>query len=363
MRVLHVSDDPLPDARVEKMAYLSEKMGWQTFFAGPGFGGFALGEAFFEALHYIPWNRYVRLGIPPFWQRTKRKLKSIVQKLNPDLIHAHDVFAAALTCDLGYPFVFDDHELVSLEKASDIEHGGRGLVDCFAGRYEAQKWEKWERQICERGPVITVSEGIAEHYIGLGARTFVVPNYPSLYELSRARLSEEKDEPLTSVYVGGEAFSNPRPLRNTVGMADIFEELKMRLVVIGDRDLPSRDFIVSKGYVPHLDLYKVISRYHVGLLPWKKHWFHKYANPNKPYLYAHSGLVVVVTSSLSNVIKAFKGKCRTIEDSSDLKRLLLDLSDNMDLVLREGEETREFAARNFVFEKYEDQVMGAYRSA
>ena len=363
MRILHISDDPLPDARVEKMAYLSKRRGWETFFAGPGFRSFALNEEVFDGLHYVPWNRYVRLGLRPFFQRTKKRLRRIIEELKPDIIHAHDVFAAKMASDLGYPFVFDDHELVSLEKKSDVQCGGHGMIDWVAGRYEVWRWSSWEREICGETPVITVSDGISRHYTELGAKTYVVPNYPSLFELSKIRLSRKKDDVFTAVYLGSEIISKPRPFRNVRGITEIFKELGMRLVVIGDKSLSSTNLIISKGYIPHLKLYETMSRYHVGLLPWKKHWFHEYANPNKPYIYAHSGMVVVVTSSLENVVKAFRGRCRTIEDYSNLKDLLLELSRDMNDVQEEGRKIRDYALKNFIFEEYEDEVMESYKNA
>lgn len=363
MRVLHISDDPLPDTRVEKMAYLSRKRGWRTFFASPAFRSYALNEKVFESLHYVPWNRYVRLGFQPFFQRVKNKLRGVIKKLNPDIIHAHDVFAAKMVSDLGWPLVFDDHELVSLEKKSDVQSGGHGIIDWGAGRYEVWRWSSWEREICEKAPVITVSDDISEYYAKLGAKTFIVPNYPSLFELSKICLSKEKDKVFTAVYLGNDIISNPRPFRDLKGLIGIFKELRMRLVVIGDPTLSSNNFIISKGYIPHLRIYNMMSKYHVGLLPYRKHSFHKYANPNKPYMYAHSGMAVIVTSSLHNVVQAFEGRCRTMEDLSNLKDLLLDLSQNLNNIQEEGRKVREYALKNFIFEEYQNEVMEAYKNA
>lgn len=361
LKVLHVSDDPLPDARVEKMAYLSKKKGWEVFYAGPSSRSFALSTRVFDTLHCVPWNRYVRLG----FQKNKRKLRRIVEELNPDIIHAHNIFAAKMVCDFRCPFVFDDHELVSLQKKSDVQSGGHGIIDWFAGRYEVWRWSSWESEVCEKAQVITVSDDISQHYEELGAKTYIVPNYPSVFELSELRLSKEKDKVFTAVYLGRETISKTRSFRNLEGMIEVFRELGIRLVVVGDPSLSSHNSIISKGYIPHLGIYNIMSRYHVGLVPWKKHWFHKYVNPNKPYMYAHSGMAVIVTSSLHNVVEAFEGRCRTIEDYSDLKDLLVELSENrsIDEVQEEGEMVREYALKKLIFEEYADKVIEAYRNA
>ena len=363
MKVLHVIDTSLPDARVEKMAYLSKKRGWDTFFAGPAYNSFALGENVFTSLHIIPWNRYARLGIQPYFYSIKRKLRRIVSREKPDIIHAHNIFSAKMICDLGFPFVFDDHELVSLEKKSDVEWGRSGIADGVSGRYEVWRWSTWEREVSLRAPIVTVSDSIAEFYRSYGDKVFVMPNYPSLFELSKTRVSKEKDETFTAVYLGNDISTSFRPYRNIKGLAKVFKGSSIRLVVIGDVKLSSKGMIISKGYIPHLRLYDVMSKYHVGLLPWKKHWFHKYANPNKPYIYCHAGMIVLVTSSLQNVVEALDGRAKIIEDYTDLKETLVRLSQDIDMVLKEGKDNKEYAQNHLVFEHYEKNVMEAYKNA
>jgi len=361
LRVLHVSDDPLPDARVEKMAYLSKKMGCETFFAGPLRDGFALPERVFDEMHFVRWNRYVRLGLPPHYQWVRRRLQKAIRSVRPDIIHAHNVFSARMVHDLGYPFVYDDHELVSMEKLSDVAQGV--LYDRAVGKYEAWLWSRWEHQLSSRAPVITVSDGIARFYARWGASVFTVPNFPSLVEVSRAHLSEEKSNLFSVVYLGDDITASHKPYRDVRGIVDIFRGTDLRLAVIGDRNLRSEGPVLSRGYIEHSNLYDVISGYHVGLLPWKKHWFHRYANPNKPYIYAHSGVVVVATSSLQNVVEAFEGRARTIENFTDLKELLLELSRDVEGTIREGEDTRTYALNNLLFEHYESNVIEAYKKA
>ena len=363
MKVVHVSDYPLPDVRVERMAYLSNKKGWKVFFAGPSANSFALGENIFHRVYRLPWTRFARLGLQPHYGWVRRKLKKIISGIEPDIIHAHNVFSAKMVLSLGYPFVFDDHELVSMEKKSDIGFGDLG--DRIAARYERWLWGRWERELAEGAPIVTVSDGIAEHYADQLADVYVVPNYPSLFELGKAHLAEEKELSFTAAYLGkpGDIGSSHRPYRDVQGLLDIFKELNLRLVVIGDRSLPSEGPVLSKGFIHHSRLYDVISKFHVGLLPWKKHWFHKYANPNKPYIYAHSGVVVIATSSLRNVIKALGGTARAIDDFSDLKAVLLELSQDLRRTTEEGNNTRMFALGNLCLDHFDNELMDAYKKA
>ena len=154
-----------------------------------------------------------------------------------------------------------------------------------------------------------------------------------------------------------------KPYRDVRGIIDVFKELDFHFAVIGDENLSSEGPILSKGYIQHSKLYDVISSFHVGLLPWKRHWFHKYANPNKPYIYAHSGTVVVVTSSLQNVVRAFGGRAETIDGFSDLREVLLELSQDVEASIKKGQENKAYALNNFIFEHHRSKVMEAYKRA
>ena len=48
-------------------------------------------------------------------------------------------------------------------------------------------------------------------------------------------------------------------------------------------------------------------------IPFKKHWSHSYLSPNKAYEYAHAGLYVMCTSSLTSILETLKGNCSTFE--------------------------------------------------
>jgi len=362
MRILHLSGEPLPDIRVEKMAYLSKENGFEVFFAGRGFSSFALGENTFDGLFLVPWFPRAILGIPPYYRWIKRRIKKIVMKVKPDIIHAHNVVSAKVAYDLRLPFVFDDHEILSLEKKSDAKWSQRKMFDRAIDVYQAYRCRVWERKIAESHPVIVTCERAAEYYARFNSDVFAVPNYPSYFEIKKAQMAEEKNKEFTAVYLGGDVYRTRRPFRNVSKMLSIFKKTSnMRLIVVGDRKLKSCGNVISTGFIPHLKIYQVASRCHIGLLPWEKHWVHYYVNPNKPYIYAHCGLVVVVTSSLQNVVKAFRGNCITIESCRDLETVIKGLFENLTETIRRGLSTKKYAEKNFVFEHYAKRVKDAYK--
>lgn len=52
-----------------------------------------------------------------------------------------------------------------------------------------------------------------------------------------------------------------------------------------------------------------------------------------------------------------------MENYSDLQNTLLELSQDVNSVVKEGERNRDYAQRELIFERYESQVVEAYKKA
>jgi len=206
--------------------------------------------------------------------------------------------------------------------------------------------------------VITVSKPIADYYKTLGTKSFVIPNYPTRFELSGAKFSE-KVKPLTTIYLGN-TFDNTVTYRDGTGLIEFYDNSKRSIRCIGKSTSDHPSFT---GPVSHMELFTEMSKYHVGIIPWRKHLFHPYCCPNKAYSYAHCGLVVVVTPYLREVINSFKGRCRVMDTYDDLENILAELENDMDSTVAEGLENKEFATKNFILENYKDVIEEAYRNA
>lgn len=110
MKILSISSDPLPDSRVEKAAYTAKKKGHTIFFAGPQIRNFAFPLKTFEKTYSTPFKRVANLRLPPYWNQLTKSLEKVISDCKPDLIHAHNIIAGKLACELDTPFVYDDHE-------------------------------------------------------------------------------------------------------------------------------------------------------------------------------------------------------------------------------------------------------------
>lgn len=358
MKVLYISSDCLPDPRVEKVAQTAKRDGHITCFGGPFKDGLQIAAYPFDRFYRMPFNRLANVKVPFYWSALKRRLSRIIEEYNPDVIHAHNVIAARLTCEFSIPFIYDDHEYWS--------KNSKALRGIWEPRtiFKNWLWTRWEKWVIERASAILVTcETVAEEHKLLNDDVYVVPNLPLRSLTASLQPDFKENKCLSSVYLGRDC-STPSlvPYRNVEGLVDLFSKNNFgKLVVIGDSHLPSSRNIESLGFLPHRIMMDKLTKYHIGLLPWKKHWLHKYKNPNKPYEYAHAGLFVLTTSDIPCVIKRL-GECAVAFDNlSKLKDLLTYYANNLDEVQELRIKTRKFALENLTWEENcEPHIIHAY---
>ncbi len=104
-----------------------------------------------------------------------------------------------------------------------------------------------------------------------------------------------------------------------------------------------------------------MSKHSIGLVPFKKHWSHPYLNPNKAYEYAHVGLYVMCTRSLTTILETLKNNCSTFEDYETLMSQLEYFKNNPDVLYNKRREIFEFAQANLIWERNEKDIFRAYQ--
>ncbi|MEM3678179.1 MAG: hypothetical protein QW176_08555 [Candidatus Bathyarchaeia archaeon] len=360
-RILHVSDTPLPDARIEKMAYSIAERGAETYFAGPYSKRPALPEKGFKSLFTLDWSPRARMHLPPYWRTIKLSIKRLVDMLKPDLIHAHNIFAARLSYELGLRMVYDDHEYWPLELKAMRNYSSRsGLINVYLSWLAS----RWSKAISDRAPIIAASPTVVQEYLEHG-EAFLVPSYPNKLEIHMMRYQMRPRDGLSCVVIGRD-FPAQVSFRDTSGLLEALKyEEAVEVTLIGPpKNFTSNPRVHSLGYLNYADLLMELPRHHVGLIPWKPHWFHKYCSPNKAYQYAHAGLVVVAPYTMEPVIEAIgRDLCLTFRDFQELAEILRDLSRDLKYALKLGRETRECARERLTWELYEDAIGEAYESA
>jgi glycosyltransferase involved in cell wall biosynthesis len=379
MRILHLSDDGLPDWRVEKAALTAKKNGHDIFFGGRLNSNSH--STVFSEIYPIKWSAGAMIGVPYFYHRVKKQIKQLVKIIRPDIVHSHNIGSAKVSYDLGLPTVFDDHEyfrMLSLVNAESIKlhdssqrYSGinrtiHSIKLGFISRRSISNWTKWERELVSSVPTITVSEQIAYELRKVRAGStkdiFVVPNFPLEVETTEFR-EPQFHEKLLCVYAGGDSKFKQATNRDISGLTNLFMSRDIgNLTIIGWEPVSSEKFKAT-GFLPRERMFHEMMNGSIGLIPWKRHWSHPFLNPNKAYEYAHAGLFVMVTSDLTSVLQTLGDNCLTFEDYDDLALKLQHLKSNMDELYRKRLNLFNYAKTNLIWEKYESNIMSAYNSA
>ncbi|MFW9964733.1 MAG: hypothetical protein ACFFCX_14290 [Candidatus Sifarchaeia archaeon] len=325
MKILHISDGGLPDPRVERMALTMRKEGHELVFLG---GKEVKGQhlSVFSKTETEPLGIGVSITHNPFLKR--RWLKKI-NEMKPDIIHAHNIVVGNFLLEMGYPAILDDHENLS---AQSFVFRARPFIRRTAARTLVRKFPVWERELADRFPVLTVSEGIADYYREFTDRVGVVINVPYLSEVEWLQNPPSRKG---LVYMGRD-FSWPRfsPWRDMSGIRELL------------------DFDIISG-LSHKDMMIELTKHRIGLIPFRPHPFHSKCSLNKMYEYLHAGLQVVLTG-------------RFIEglDENTYLHPFNDFTDIVDTVCSvpeaDPEKIMEFARKNYFWEKQENIVKEAY---
>ncbi|MFW9794256.1 MAG: glycosyltransferase family 4 protein, partial [Candidatus Thorarchaeota archaeon] len=169
MRILHISHTGLPDPRVEKTAMTMQKEGHELIFLG---GRPDIGQSLsvFKESYCIPMVNNLRFVID---SRFKRKWIRMIDEIKPDVIHAHNLIAGSMILDTNYPVIYDDHEYWGKQA---FRFGSRGFIRKLALVPLEQKIPKWEKQMLENYPVLTVSENIAKEHRRIASHVGVTKN-------------------------------------------------------------------------------------------------------------------------------------------------------------------------------------------
>jgi hypothetical protein len=375
MRILHLSDTGLPDWRLQKTAMSDLKIGHQIFFAGAKL--IKSKCPMFTKIYEINWTAGARRGLPVYWSSVKKQMERILREIRPDVIHAHNIFSAKMASEFGFPFVYNDYEYWSkhslvVADAKPVLDESLHKVNIFWKRAKKaildpltiKMWTKWEKELVSLYPTITVSNRIADDFkkIGGSKKILVIPNFPLVSEISWLS-KPEFHSMLSSVYAGSDG--NSTQMFANRNLAGFFETFNSRndigpLTVLGWKDDSTKN-IKYLGYLGRQEMFAAMSQHSIGFIPWKKHWSHYFVNPNKPYEYAHAGLLVMCTSSLTTLIETLKDNCITFDDDQHLVTELQHLNGNMEDLYKRRIKIFDFARENLIWEKYENNISTAYK--
>ena len=328
LRILHTSHTGLPDPRIEKTANTMATRGHELFFLGGRETKYQSIGAFEKTIH-CPIGNDLDVAINP---RVRKKWIQTIDLVKPDVVHAHNIITARFLLDTGYAVIYDDHEYWSKQV---FKYWERKMPRGLSSLPLVLMIPHWEREILERYPVITVSEGIAKEHRASSSHVFITKNYPSLAEVEHIVDQKERSG---LVYIGND-FKRPKFLshRNMAGLDKVIE------------------FDILSG-LSHHELMTRLTHYEVGLTPWRQHPFHMYSDPNKHYEYLNAGLQVLVTDSLYHPFENER-YVHSFSDYEEIPALVNSLEDIS------GSTIMDHAKKNYIWEQQEQKIVEAYHRA
>jgi glycosyltransferase involved in cell wall biosynthesis len=374
----------LPDWRIEKSASTDLNLGYDVVFAGmkSNYRG-----SIFSRIFHVHWTPRARRGVPFYWHSVKKQLNKVLKATKPDVIHAHNIFSAKMASEFEIPFVYDDHEYWSRlsmllreivekkrtfeDRSQDTKHLKNMLSEMTRIRrvlinsYAIRLWTNWEKEIVSSHPTITVSEQIAgELRTNYNAKNvFVVPNFPMYSEVKDFEKPRFLDS-LSSVYAGVEARGDITPAHRKIDgfISTFLEEDIGNLVIIGWNDKSTSNKVKYSGFLSRQDMFREMFNHSIGLIPFKRHWRHRYISPNKAYEYAHAGLAVLTSSGFEPVKQILKEHCITFDDYEGMASKLMYFKENLDELYKRRLQIFDYARENLIWEKNEKFITEAYRS-
>jgi hypothetical protein len=355
MKVL-VIGDKFPDGRVEKGILTALKNNFEVGVAH--WGGY--NPIFRELRQLQNWKFKMgtldQLGLSS--KKALESLKIIIEDFKPDLLHVHDIFNARLAVKLGIRMVYDDHEFWS-EQLKYEEPIGRIFsirrikrkIGLIFRRYFVKKWE---REVFKTCTIICAHPKVADHHKQFAKNVFLVPNMPSLREIEELKIFNEINRKKDLIaYIGSDISKGGGKMRKMKRFPDVIRNSNKKLLVIGDSNLKSNNFIISVGFVHHLSMFKHLVTASFGIIGWEEHPFHKYCNPNKVYFYAHSGLYNIIPHLIEPQGLKFYSTFKNYSDLSEFLKKNLEF---------DPEEIIKHARENLTWEFNEDQIIEAYNT-
>ena len=340
MKILFVSDDGLPDIRVEREILTLVNQGREVHFIGPFKYTTLIDKELIKSVHDIKISAKAKLKIEPYYYWTRRKISKIIKSIKPDVIIGVNFFSTMLIYGLGYPIIFDDHDFNPLLIAFRyITKEYKGYVQNIIALRALSLMIKYGYKIVSEHITWTISEYIRRIYsIVTGSNNiYVLRNYPSEIELRSTPFIKLDKPPLKLCFFGSKLMrtytSLIRRLKEPFLILNSLREkgINMTISLYGvlNKEIEGISLIEYKGYIPRtIDLLKQIAYTHACFLAWLPTPIQAYYSPNKLYQCMASGSIPLVVNNMTEVIEEVgKGiiTVNSIDFEHSLERVLLEL--------------------------------------
>lgn len=229
----------------------------------------------------------------------KKHLSKVFKTFKGTLVHAHNLETAWFSLRAGLPTVYDDWEYNPVHYVHFIDppldDSRMRIVSRFLFKRVKSLAHSTVEAMIREVPTIVTNDNVREEYLSLGASdVWTVPNVPLKYELEYGLAERQEKTPWPSAcYIGTMSEDEGSVLRNTSGVREFWEA----------HDLGHLFVFEGKNYVPHLDLFREIQRFHFNLLYWRPLNVHRFYLQNKAFIASVMGVPTMISSSLKATIE------------------------------------------------------------
>ena len=361
MKILHLADGRR-NIRAERAALLAKKQKAKKQFLIGNVKEEVLIKNIFKKTRYVdltPRNQLL-IDIKPFMTA----LNNFIAEVDPDIIHAHNIFMAKLAKKTGLPFVYDDHELWS-QKIKCYNYSG--LKSKVSMALQRTYYPRWEKELAKTTAILAPSTGIINFYKTKykTKNVLLFPNMPLLQEVKKPKLKERAKDSLITVAIGVSTRSTAKH-RRIEGFLDLWKQNEDigKILIIGQNDLKSEGKIISIGRVSHYACYTEAAIGHVGIIPFLPYAkYHQFSGANKAYLYIHAGLGLITPitqTEFKPVIEAISVGYQ-FQTYDDLVRYLRAKKE--ELMTTGAKEIMNIARKRFILDNYGENLQQAYEIA
>ena len=309
---------------------------------------------------YASGSRQV-LNIPRFWYHAIK----IVNRLNPDIIHCHDLD----TTPIGYyfarkntiPWIYDAHECYPEQMKTQVG----SMIYQLLSRIDQFMAPKANR-------IITINELLADYYRELGGDVTIVGNFQPLISkrrtssLSRAEVGIAEEEYVVA-YIGG--FTPARAIIPLIKATAINK--KVTVILVGDGSqrasitelLPSHPGVRYIGWIPQdqVDRYFILSDViYYGLYAASGN--SRYSSPNALFQAMQYGKPVITTDlgEIADIVR--KENCGLVIEQPTAPLIARAIHEMNDLGLRQklGANGRRASEKKYNWAIAEKSLLSTY---
>lgn len=183
-KILMFSHSPIPDIRIDKEVKALVNAGHEIYAICSGKGKGEIPE-YYKEVFFIPLKRTQKAFVPFSYSKPKKEYKKIIEKIKPDVLHAHDIVAANIAIRVkpkDAKFIYEDHEIWELIKKLELTER-KGIIKFPLRVYQYLMAKFLSKKIMKKSDIVVVVQKYwIDFYVDRGIKRkkiISIENFPS----------------------------------------------------------------------------------------------------------------------------------------------------------------------------------------